>query len=159
MADQVNTADQATSNDDATGAVDADTTTTEVVDTPDPVKDEGPVQLPDDHPLVTALAAQKTKIADLQSQVAQAKQNADGQVPAQVADALRTHLIAVHKLDEATAAKLITGTTPEQVIDQVEAVVGLTGRPADAPLMGTTEPTPPNEEAAFAAAVFGGGDS
>lgn len=109
-----------------------------------------PARLPDDHPLVTALAAQKTKTADLQAKV--------DQIPATVAADLRSHLIAVHQIDEATASTLITGTTPKDVLAQVAAVTGLTGRPADAPLLGTSNNNPPSEEAAFAAALFGGGN-
>lgn len=106
-----------------------------------------PQRLPDDHPLVTAFAAQKSKNADLQAQV--------DQIPATVAAQLRTELIKMHQIDEQTAKALITGTTPEQVLAQVDAVAGLT-RTGTAPKMGTTTPSPPAGDAAFAAALFGG---
>ena len=118
------------------------------VPAPPVVPPEVPARLPDDHPLVTALAAQKTKTADLQAKV--------DQIPGTVAADLRSHLIKVHQIDEATASTLITGTTPETVLAQVEAVTGLTGHRADAPLLGSTNTTPPSDEAAFASALFGG---
>ncbi|MFT4125552.1 MAG: hypothetical protein QM662_04905 [Gordonia sp. (in: high G+C Gram-positive bacteria)] len=116
-----------------------------------PTDPPAPIRVPDDHPLVTALAAQKSKAADLQAKV--------DQIPATVADGLRSHLIAVHQIDEATASTLITGTTPDQVLAQVAAITGLTGHKATAPRMGTTTTSPASDAAAFVGKLFAGNDS
>ncbi len=94
---------------------------------------QAPQRLPDDHPLVTAFEAQKTKNTALQAQI--------DQIPATVASNLRQHLIKVHGIDEATANTLITGTTPESVMSQIQAVTGLTATPPapGAPLLDTTQ--------------------
>lgn len=142
MADQVDSQN-------STSADSADTTSQS--STADSV-DATPQRLPGDHPLVTAFEAQKTKNSALQAQV--------DQIPAVVATALRQHLIQVHQISEATAATLITGTTPEAVISQVQAVTGLTAPTGAAgPLLGTTVQTPPSEQADFVSKLFGGTDS
>lgn len=157
MGDTSTTADQATtesmsSNQEPTSTDGATGGNPPAVTPPADSASTEPQRLPDDHPLVTALAAQKTKTSALQAEV--------DKIPATVAASLRRHLIEVHQIDEATASTLVTGTTAETVLKQVAAITGLSGPAgASAPKLGTTTKTPPSEEAAFVADFFGGSTS
>lgn len=46
------------------------------------------------------------------------------QVPAKVADALRTYLVDLHSIDEDKAALFLTGSEPDLLLRQVKALVG-----------------------------------
>lgn len=128
-----------------------------------------PQQLPDDHPLVKTLTAQKQQIADLKARAGKVAgleqkvtelQNEISAAPQAVATSLRAHLIETHQIDQATADDLITATDPDGVIKQVKSLVDLTGRQsAQAPFAGSSAATPsPGEDARFAADLFGSGE-
>lgn len=105
-------------------------------------------QLPDDHPLVKTLAAQKQTIADLkpkakradeleQSQMSEgektAKRIADlegeaASVPTKVADALRTHLVELHKIDKDDAELFLTASDPDLLLKQVTRLLDQSGK-------------------------------
>ena len=65
------------------------------------------------------------KIAAAETQVAQ--------IPAKVADSLRTHLIALHEINAEDAELFLTATDPELLLKQVQR---LTGRESDRKLHG-----------------------
>lgn len=99
--------------------------------------------LPADHPLVKTLAAQKAAIKELKSkasrldeleeaQKSEAEKVADriskaeaeaASVPARVADALRSHLVALHNIDADDAELFLTATEPEVLLKQVARLV------------------------------------
>jgi CTP:molybdopterin cytidylyltransferase MocA len=70
------------------------------------------VQLPADHPLVTALAAQKAENAGLRARAAKVESSA-------VAAALKEHMVALHQIDADDAELLLTGDNPELLLKQV----------------------------------------
>lgn len=103
-----------------------------------------PNELPADHPLVKTLSAQKATIKELKAKAArldeieeatksEAEKAADriskaeaeaASVPAKVADALRTHLVALHGIDADDAELFLTATEPELLLKQVARLVG-----------------------------------
>ncbi|GAA4756124.1 hypothetical protein [Gordonia alkaliphila] len=125
-----------------------------------------PVQLPDDHPLVKTLAAQKSEIADLKAKVTESvgrETELQGQVDGieqSVAGKVRDALVGAYGIAD-DAAALITATTTEDVVKQINTVLALGGDPGKpgAPKLGTTHSSPPSDTAAFASALFGGTDS
>lgn len=116
------------------------------------------VQLPDDHPLVKTLAAQKDEIKALKARAARADELEQAQmtesekaaariaqaeaeaasVPGKVADALREALVTLGVVSEDRKV-LLTATEPQALLEQVRAIQSLpsvkTGR---APLQGRT---------------------
>ena len=103
-----------------------------------------PVQLPDDHPLVKTLAAQKEAIKELrgkaqrldeieeankseiekaQDRAAKAEAKA-AEVPTLVTQALREHLVALHEIDKDDAELFLTANEPELLLKQVTRLMG-----------------------------------
>lgn len=136
-------------------------------------------ELPADHPLVKTLAAQKTEIKELRAKSkrlddideaakTQAQKDADrvaaaeaevATVPAKVADALRTHLVALHQIDMDDAELFLTATEPELLLKQVTRLLGQSDkrqRKNHVPREGENPSAASNDEAAFARSLFGG---
>lgn len=122
-----------------------------------------PARLPDDHPLVTALARQKQenealkeKAARLDAIEAEQKSDAEKQaerlaeaqaevekIPATVTDLLRIHLVGLHKISDEDAELYLTATTPDVLLKQVDRYVELSkaGRTVGVvPTQGTASP-------------------
>jgi hypothetical protein len=123
--------------------------------------EDTPAQLPDDHPLVKTLAAQKDEIKSLKEKAARldqieqanktdaekaadriAKAEAEAaSVPTKVAEILRDALVTLGVVSEDRKV-LMTASEPQALLEQVKAIRNLppakTGR---APLQGRT-PTP-----------------
>src|SRR5690606_1092029 len=95
----------------------------------------GPVQLPDDHPLVKALAAQKDQIRELKSQ-AQANANAATKL-AEIEEASKTEAQKQAEHVAALEAKVREYETREQIAAWKAEVSEATGVPAAA-LAGST---------------------
>jgi hypothetical protein len=81
-------------------------------------------------------------------------------VPAKVADALRSHLVALHEIDADDAELFLTANDPDLLLKQVAR---LTGRKADqqkknnvSPREGTTTTSVDGDERQFARNLFGG---
>lgn len=127
----------------------SDVTTTEVAETVTEEHTEAVQQLPDDHPLVKTLAAQKVAIKELkakasrldeieESQKSEAEKVADrlakadaevAGVPAKVCEALRAHLIDLHpEIDPEKAELLLTATDPDLLLKQMAQLVDLSGK-------------------------------
>lgn len=127
----------------------SDVTTTEVTETVTEENTETETQqLPDDHPLVKTLAAQKAQIRELKAKasrldeieeaskseaekVADRLAKADAEVagiPAKVSEALKAHLIAIHSFDQEDAELFLTATDPELLLKQAERLVGQSGK-------------------------------
>ena len=105
-------------------------------------------QLPDDHPLVKTLAAQKATIRELkakasrldeieESQKSEAEKVADrlakadaevAGIPSKVCDALKDHLIKIHEIDQEDAELFLTATEPDLLLKQVDRLVGQSGK-------------------------------
>jgi len=97
------------------------------------------ITLPDDHPLVKTLAANKTEIKELkakaqrldeieEAQKTQAEKDAErvtkaeaeaATVPSRVAAGLKEHLVAIHKIDAEDAELLLTADEPELLLKQI----------------------------------------
>ncbi|MBN7378420.1 scaffolding protein [Mycobacterium phage prophiGD16-1] len=104
-----------------------------------PKSEQDTDKLPDDHPLVKTLAANKIEIKELKAKAArldeieeaqktQAQKDADrvtkaeaeaATVPSRVANALREHLVSIHKIDAEDAELFLTGDDPELLLKQV----------------------------------------
>lgn len=113
-----------------------------------------PVQLPADHPLVTALAAQKAENAGLRARAAKVEQSA-------VAAALKEHMVSLHQIDADDADLLLTGDTPELLLRQVARL--LEGRPGKKKAVVAREGGNPNaaetgDMREFARGLFGRSD-
>jgi molecular chaperone GrpE (heat shock protein) len=99
---------------------------------------------PTDHPLVKRLETLKAENKDLKpkarrlaeleeasksteeknaERIAQAEAEV-ASVPAKVADALRTHLIALHEIDQEDAELFLTATEPSLMLKQVTRLLG-----------------------------------
>jgi phage-related tail protein len=98
-----------------------------------------PEQLPTDHPLVKTLAEQKKAIKDLkakasrldaieEAQKSEAEKAADriakaeaevASVPAKVSDALKSHLVDLHKIDKEDAELFLTASEPDLLLKQI----------------------------------------
>ncbi|CPS05513.1 Uncharacterised protein [Mycobacteroides abscessus subsp. abscessus] len=105
----------------------------------EPKSEQDTDKLPDDHPLVKTLAANKIEIKELKAKAArldeieeaqktQAQKDADritkaeaeaATVPSRVANALKEHLVAFHKIDAEDAELFLTGDDPELLLKQV----------------------------------------
>lgn len=110
---------------------------------PTPSETPAPEQLPADHPLVKTLAEQKKAIRDLkarasrldeieESQKTEAEKTAEriakaeaevATVPSKVADALRSHLVALHEIDKDDAELFLTATDPDLLLKQVTRLI------------------------------------
>ena len=139
-----------------------------------------PTQLPDDHPLVKTLAAQKDEIKVLKEKAARldqieqanrtdAEKAADriaaaeaevAGVPAKVAAGLRDALVSLGVVTEDRKI-LLTATEPAALLEQVKAIQSLpAAKSGRAPLQGRTPPTDPaaDDEREFARQLFGKAD-
>ncbi|SIH90536.1 Uncharacterised protein [Mycobacteroides abscessus subsp. abscessus] len=105
----------------------------------EPKSEQDTDKLPDDHPLVKTLAANKIEIKELKAKAArldeieeaqktQAQKDADritkaeaeaATVPSRVANALKEHLVTLHKIDAEDAELFLTGDNPELLLKQV----------------------------------------
>lgn len=138
-------------------------------------------QLPDDHPLVRTLAANKVEIKDLKAKakrlddleesqksetqkmtdrVTKAEAEAAATVPAKVADALKAHLIALHEIDKEDAELFLTADEPELLLKQVNRLLGQSPRQRRKSNYVAREGENPSaadsSEAAYARELFGG---
>lgn len=85
-------------------------------------------------------------------------------VPAKVAEALRVHLVALHKIPEEDAELFLNASDPETLLKQVQRLMDREATStADrkkqgnfVPKEGTTSTAPENEERAFARDLFAG---
>lgn len=136
-------------------------TPTPVPTEPAPSGAATPMQLPDDHPLVKTLAAQKDEIKNLKEKAARldqleqanktdaekaadriAKAEAEAaSVPTKVADVLRDALVTLGVVSEDRKV-LLTATEPQALLEQVKAIQSLPpARTGRAPLQGRTPTT------------------
>ena len=137
--------------------------------------------LPDDHPLVKRLAAQKVQLRELkelraakarldeieESQKTEAEKVADrlskadaevAAIPARVSEALKAHLVALHGIDQEDAELFLTATDPDQLLKQVERLVAQSGKRTSnvVPREGRTPPAEPaSDMREFARGLFG----
>lgn len=137
-------------------------------------------RLPDDHPLVKSLAAQKAEIKGLktataeldalkQAQMSEADKAAAriekaeseaASVPTKVADALREHLVELHEIEKDDAELFLTGADPALLLKQVTRLLGQSDsrkKQNHAPKEGTTPKPTDSEEATFVRDLFGSG--
>lgn len=156
-------------------------TTAEVTETGTEVEQSNATttELPSDHPLVKTLAAQKAEIKDLKGKAARLSEIEEAQksdaekaadriskaeaeaatVPAKVAVALKSHLVALHEISEEDAELFLTATDPDVLLKQVTRLVGQTGKRKNTnsvPREGATPEVSDTDEAAFARDLFGG---
>jgi len=141
--------------------------------------DTTPEQLPDDHPLVKTLAAQKATIKELKAKSARLDELEEAQktdaekaadriakaeaeaasVPSKVADALRVHLAELHGFDPEDVELFLTAADPELLMKQVARLAERTDarKPRNhVPTEGTSPEKPPeSDEAAFMRSLFG----
>ena len=147
----------------------------------DSKRDPAYENLPDDHPLVKRLEAQKQMIAELKpkakivDEAAEAKKTDAEKIaglqakldaqPKAVADALRDHLVALHEIPKERAELFLTGDTPELMLRQVTALLEDSGsggskRKNYVNKEGNSNGKPStSENAQFASALFSGGDA
>ena len=123
-----------------------------------------PMQLPDDHPLVKTLEAQKAQIKELKAKASRLDQIEESQkseaeklaerlakadaaeatIPARVSEALKTHLIALHKIDQEDADLFLTATDPDLLLKQIDRLVVQSGKRKNiVPREGTNPPGEP----------------
>lgn len=124
-------------------------TTTEATETgAEDTTQEQSEQLPNDHPLVKTLNAQKAELKELrpkarrlteleQSQMTEGEKTAQrisdlegevASVPARVAEGLRSHLVELHKIDKDDAELFLTATEPELLLKQVTRLLDQSGK-------------------------------
>ncbi|MFF1531518.1 hypothetical protein [Cellulomonas sp. NPDC058312] len=138
-----------------------------------------PIELPADHPLVKTLAAQKESIKELKVRAARADELEDAQktesektadriakaeseaasVPSKVADALRTHLVALHGIEAEDAELFLTANDPELLQKQVDRLVGQSGKRKKSnfvPREGNTSTAGASDERSFVRDFFSG---
>lgn len=136
-------------------------------------------ELPADHPLVKALAAQKAEIKDLKTKAkrldeieeatkSEAEKSADriaraeaeaATVPVKVAAALREHLVALHEFDPEDAELFLTADEPQLLLKQVTRLLVQSDkrqRKNHVPREGRNPTAADNEDAAFARNLFSG---
>ena len=102
--------------------------------------------------------AQKSDAEKFADRIAQAEAEASS-VPAKVADALKSHLVALHEISEEDSDLFLTATDPEVLLKQVTRLVGQTGKRKNTnrvPGEGATTEAASTDEAAFARDLFGG---
>lgn len=110
--------------------------------------------LPDDHPLVKTLEANKSEIRQLRAKVqrlAEAEAEA-AQVPSRVAALLKGHLVSLHQIDGEDAELFLTADEPELLLKQVARLLsreGNQGRPNHVPREGTNGRARPNGRQQF----------
>lgn len=103
--------------------------------------------------------AQKSESEKFAERIAKAESEA-ASVPAKVAEALRSHLVALHGIDDEDAELFLTANDPDLMLKQVERLVGQTDKRKKqgnfVPREGTTNPAVDTDERAFARNLFGG---
>ncbi|SKS54976.1 hypothetical protein [Mycobacteroides abscessus] len=110
--------------------------------------------LPDDHPLVKTLEANKTEIRQLRAKVqrlAEAEAEA-AQVPSRVAGLLKGHVVSLHQIDGEDAELFLTADEPELLLKQVTRLLsreGKQGRPNHVPGEGTNGRVKPSSMQQF----------
>lgn len=110
--------------------------------------------LPDDHPLVKTLEANKSEIRQLRAKVqrlAEAEAEA-AQVPSRVAGLLKGHLVSLHQIDGEDAELFLTADEPELLLKQVARLLsreGNQGRRNHVPREGTNGRARPNGRQQF----------
>lgn len=78
-------------------------------------------------------------------------------VPAKVSEALKSHLVALHGIDNEDSELFLTATEPELLLKQVDRLVGSSGkRKNHVPREGESKKPANTEEAAFVRELFGG---
>lgn len=134
-------------------------------------------QLPDDHPLVKRLEAQKQQIAELKpkakivddatnaaktdaEKITALQAQVDG-LPKAVAASLREHLVALHSFDKDDADLFLTGDTPELLLKQANRLLeqggdGSKKRNYVKNEGGATGKPPESENGKFAKSLFAG---
>ena len=147
----------------------------------DSKRDPAYENLPDDHPLVKRLEAQKQTIAELKpkakivDEAAEAKKTDAEKIaglqakldaqPKAVAESLREHLVALHEIPKERAELFLTGDTPELILRQVTALLEDSGtggskRKNYVNKEGNSNGKPStSENAQFASSLFSGGDA
>lgn len=154
-------------------------TTAEATETETEAPQPKAPELPEDHPLVKTLAAQKAEIKDLKGKAARLSEIEEAQksdaekfadriakaeaevstVPAKVADALKSHLVELHEISQEDADLFLTATDPEVLLKQVTRLVGQTGKRKNTnkvPGEGATPSAAQTDEAAFARELLSG---
>lgn len=122
----------------------------------------GETRLPDDHPLVTALARQKAENEALkekarrldaleESQKTEAEKLADRlaevkteteQIPVKVSAALKSHLVKMHEISDEDADLFLTSTDPEVLLKQAERFTARSKTQSGfVPTQGTADPS------------------
>ncbi|WP_100523253.1 hypothetical protein [Mycobacteroides abscessus] len=110
--------------------------------------------LPDDHPLVKTLEANKSEIRQLRAKVqrlAEAEAEA-AQAPSRVAGLLKGHLVSLHQIDGEDAELFLTADEPELLLKQVARLLsreGDQGRSNHVPREGTNGRARPNGRQQF----------
>lgn len=79
-------------------------------------------------------------------------------VPAKVSEALKSHLVALHGIDDEDAELFLTATEPELLLKQVDRLVGssVKRKKNHVPREGESQQPANTEEAAFVRELFGG---
>lgn len=85
-------------------------------------------------------------------------------VPSKVAESLRTHLVALHDIDQDDADLFLTGSDPELLLKQVTRLLAQQGERSDmrkkngnhVPREGSTSTASPDESREFVGKLFGG---
>lgn len=128
----------------------SETTTTEGTETgtEDTTQQTDQDRLPDDHPLVKTLAALKSENKDLKGKARRLdeieeasktseQKNAEktaaleaevASLPTKVADALRVHLVELHKIDKDDAELFLTASDPDLLLKQVTRLLDQSGK-------------------------------
>ena len=117
-----------------------------------PQEPAGHDRLPDDHPLVRTLEAQKAEIRTL-------KDNGS----AEVAAALKTHLVELHDITDEDAELLLTATDPAVLVKQVNRLLDQRNDPRQRTNLVPGEgdnpnAKPDNDMRKFTRQLFGDGD-
>ena len=107
--------------------------------------------------------AQKSEAEKVADRIAKAEAEVAA-VPALVADALRTHLVDLHEIDQDDAELFLTATEPDLLLKQVTRLVGQSDKRKKngnvVPKEGTTQREPQEDEMReFTRALFQGGQT
>lgn len=126
----------------------SDVTTAEVAETVTEEVTPDAAVLPDDHPLVKTLAAQKAQLKEFKAKASELDQIREAQkseaekvadrlakadsevagIPSRVTEALKAHLVVLHEIADEDAELFLTATEPETLLKQVDRLVGQQGK-------------------------------
>lgn len=134
-------------------------------------------EFPADHPLVKALEAQKAEIKTLKAKAKKLDDLEDAQksdaqkwadrvataeaevatLPAKVAEALKEHLVELHKIDSEDSELFLTATEPQLLLKQVARLLDRPGKKQKnhVPDEGNNPNVSASEEATFARNLLG----